>query len=100
MDRPVALTTVLDTGTIRAIVNASVADAAPEPVRGTVRSAELALMARTDADRVHLARRPDRLAWGQVEGTITPPTEPGSCFNGCRYSDARLTPVLDHSIQR
>ena len=52
MDRPVALTTVLDTGTIRAIVNASVADAAPEPVRGTVRSAELALMARTDAVRV------------------------------------------------
>lgn len=52
MDRPVALTTVLDTGTVRTIVNAVIADVAPDPLRGTVRSAELTLLVRQDAVRV------------------------------------------------
>ena len=52
MDRPVALTTVLDTTTIRSMVNATGADVAADAVRGTVRSAELTLLARQDAVRV------------------------------------------------
>jgi len=52
MDRPVALTTALDTSTIRSIVNATTSDVAPDPLRGTVRSAELTLLARQDAVRV------------------------------------------------
>lgn len=56
MDRPLALTSALDTSTVRAIVAAAAADAGPDLTRGTVRSAELALMARQDGVRV--ARSP------------------------------------------
>ncbi|MCX5754562.1 MAG: TolC family protein [Gemmatimonadetes bacterium] len=52
MDRPIALTTTLDTGTVRAIVNSTAADLGPDDIRGTVRSAELTLLARGDAVRV------------------------------------------------
>jgi outer membrane protein len=52
MARPISLSTVLDSNVIRTMVDAALADVAPDPVRGTVRSAELALMARQDAVRV------------------------------------------------
>jgi outer membrane protein TolC len=52
MSRPLALTTTLDTASVRAIVNAVVADAAPDETRGSVRSAELTLRARQDGVRV------------------------------------------------
>ena len=39
MDRPIALTTTLDTGTVRALVNSTAADLGPDDIRGTVRSA-------------------------------------------------------------
>lgn len=52
MERPIALTTTLDTATVRTIVNRTAADVADDPVRGTVRSAELTLRAREDAIRV------------------------------------------------
>lgn len=56
MDRPLALTTTLDTTTVRAIVVAAADDMAPDLPRGSVRSAELALSARQDGVRV--ARAP------------------------------------------
>lgn len=56
MDRPLVLTTSLDTATVRAIVVASVADVAPNPLRGSVHSAELVLLARQNGVRV--ARAP------------------------------------------
>lgn len=56
MDRPLVLTTVLDTGVVRSIVSAAAADVAPDAPRGTVRAAELTLLARQDAVRV--ARAP------------------------------------------
>lgn len=52
MDRPVSLETKLDTGLVRTIVELAQADNAPDPVRGTVQSAELTLRARQDAVRV------------------------------------------------
>lgn len=52
MTRPLVLTTALDTSVVRSIVDAAAADAAPDPMRGTVRSAELTLAARNDAVRV------------------------------------------------
>ncbi len=56
MDQPVALTTSIDTGTVRAISDAAAADVAPDAVRGSVRASELTLQARNDAARV--ARAP------------------------------------------
>src|SRR5581483_10760716 len=56
MDRPLALTTVLDTAVVRTIVEAAAADVAPDPPRPSVRSAELTLLARQDGVRV--ARAP------------------------------------------
>jgi outer membrane protein TolC len=55
MEQPLKLTTALDTGMVRSIVEAMSSDVAPDPVRGTVRSAELTLMARQDAVRVSRA---------------------------------------------
>jgi outer membrane protein len=52
MTRPITLTTALDTAIIRTMVDAAIADVAPDPMRGTVRSAELSLQARQDAVRV------------------------------------------------
>ena len=52
MDRPIALTTVLDTTTVRTLVNTAISDVAPDELRGTVQSAELTLHAREDAIRV------------------------------------------------
>ncbi|MEA3246487.1 MAG: TolC family protein [Gemmatimonadota bacterium] len=56
MDRPLVLTTALDTSIVRAIVDATAGDAAPDLPRGSVRSAELTLLARQDGVRV--ARAP------------------------------------------
>lgn len=56
MDRPITLTTVLDTTVVRALADAAASDAAPDPTRGTVRAAELTLLARKDGARV--ARAP------------------------------------------
>jgi outer membrane protein TolC len=55
MDRPIALTTTLDTMAVRALVDAAMADNAPDETRGTVRSAELTLRSREDAVRVSRA---------------------------------------------
>jgi outer membrane protein len=52
MARPIALSTTLDTAIVRTMVDAAVADVAPDPMRGTVRAAELTLRARQDAVRV------------------------------------------------
>ena len=52
MERPIELSTTLDTATIRVVVSAAIADVDPDPVRGSVRSAELTLAARGDAVRV------------------------------------------------
>ncbi|HVZ49555.1 MAG TPA: TolC family protein [Gemmatimonadaceae bacterium] len=52
MYRPLALTTTLDTASVRMVVNAVIADAAPDAVRGSVQSAELTLLARQDGVRV------------------------------------------------
>jgi outer membrane protein TolC len=52
MDRPLALTTTLDTSTVVAIVRAAAADTAADAIRGIVRSAELSLLARRDGIRV------------------------------------------------
>lgn len=52
MDRPLALTTTLDSATVASIVLAAAADSAADEVRGTVRSAELSLLARRDGIRV------------------------------------------------
>jgi outer membrane protein TolC len=52
MARPIALTTTLDTAVVRSMIDAAIADTGPDEVRGTVRSAELALRARQDAVRV------------------------------------------------
>lgn len=51
-DRPLLLTTALDTNTVRQIVVAAAADDAADEVRGTVRSAELTLSARRDLVRI------------------------------------------------
>ncbi len=51
-ERPVLLTTALDTNTVRQIVSAAAADDAADEIRGAVRSAELTLAARKDAVRV------------------------------------------------
>lgn len=118
MDRPVALTTVLDSGTIRAIVNAAVADVAPDPVRGTVRSAELTLLARGDAVRVargsymptlnmnfnygYLALPtkngfPDRL--GTTSGAYcTPPSTTRLCQNSGFFADRSFGFTLNWAI--
>ena len=56
MERPIALTTVLDTTVVRALAEAAASDMAPDPTRGTVRAAELTLLARNDGARV--ARAP------------------------------------------
>lgn len=52
MDRPVVLTTALDTAIIRSLIDAAAADAASPDTRGSVKSAELSLAARGDAVRV------------------------------------------------
>jgi outer membrane protein TolC len=52
MARPIALATTLDTAVVRSMIDAAVADTGPDEIRGTVRSAELALRARQDAVRV------------------------------------------------
>jgi outer membrane protein len=52
MARPIALATTLDTAVVRSMIDASIADNAPDEIRGTVRSAELAFKARQDAVRV------------------------------------------------
>lgn len=52
IDRPIVLTTSLDSVVVRSIVTAAAADNAPDDVRGTVRSAELVYMARTEGIRV------------------------------------------------
>lgn len=56
MERTIALTTPLDTTAVRAIVEAAASDLAPDLPRGSVRSAELMLLARQDGVRV--ARAP------------------------------------------
>jgi outer membrane protein TolC len=56
MEQPLVLTTVLDTAIVRAIVDAAANDVAPDLPRGSVRSAELTLLARQDGVRV--ARAP------------------------------------------
>jgi outer membrane protein TolC len=52
MEQPLVLTTVLDTAIVRAIVDAAANDVAPDLPRGSVRSAELTLLARQDGVRV------------------------------------------------
>lgn len=52
MDRPLELTTTLDSATVGSIVAAAAADSTADAVRGSVRSAELTLLARHDAVRV------------------------------------------------
>ena len=51
-DRPISLTTRLDTSTVATLVRTVAADDAADAVRGSVRSAELTLMARRDGIRV------------------------------------------------
>jgi outer membrane protein TolC len=52
VERPLVLTTTLDTAIVRTIVNAAAADSAADGIRGSVRSAELTLQARNDGVRV------------------------------------------------
>jgi len=52
IDRPVALTTALDTAIVASIVRTAAADDVEVGIRGSVRSAELTLMAKRDGIRV------------------------------------------------
>ena len=52
VERPLLLTTTLDTAVVRTIVNAARADSLGDPLRGSVQSAEFSLQARREAVRV------------------------------------------------
>jgi outer membrane protein len=52
IDRPLSLTTTLDTAMVASVVRAAAADDVADAVRGSVRSAELTLMAKHDGIRV------------------------------------------------
>ena len=108
MERPVSLTTTLDTGTVRSIVDAAAADMAPDEVRGTVRSAELTLLARQDAIRVARGQSlptvnmtfnygflalptqngfPDRLGTTANSNCLPAKPEPAKCQNNGFFPD-------------
>jgi outer membrane protein len=107
MARPIALTTRLDTSVVRTIVEAAAADNAPDPMRGTVRAAELTLRAREDAIRVsrgsflptvnmnfnygYLAlptRNGVPTSLGERDGKYcTPPSETAKCQNNGFFPD-------------
>lgn len=77
MERPIALTTVLDTATVRTLVNTTIADAAPDDVRGTVQSAELTLHARDDAMRVARGVLYPTISMNYNYGYLALPTQNG-----------------------
>ena len=77
MDRPIALSTSLDTGVVAAIVRATASDTAPEAIRGSVRAAELSLLARRDGIRVARADFFPQLSVSFNQGYLALPTVNG-----------------------
>jgi outer membrane protein TolC len=77
IDRPVALTTALDTTIVASIVRAAAADDAESAIRGSVRSAELTLMAKRDGIRVARADFYPQVSLFYNFGYLALPTQNG-----------------------